>query len=405
MGMMRVVLVLLFLQQADHHARGIEALEKKDYPAAVVSFAKAADADPNDHAAHFHLALARSLSGEWAAAIGGYRKVLELKPGLYEAELNLGILLLEQKQAEAAIPSLRAATEKKPKEFRPNYYLAEALLAAGQPSQAEPWYQSALKLDAKSAAAERGLARSLASQQKLDDAAPHFRRAAELDPAYRDALLELAGLYEAAKRPLEAIPLYEQFPEDPAARERLGELLLEAGRPEEAVRHLEFAVARSPTAANRLALATAYLRSKQPDKAVAAVEQAIAAAPDDLDLRLFHGRLLRDQKNFRDAARQFYFVVQKRPDSREAWSELAAMLNALEQHPQALAALDRLEALGESGPAIHYLRAIMLDRLQQHAPALASYEKFLALAAGRHPEEEFKARQRVRILKKEIGRR
>ena len=52
-----------------------------------------------------------------------------------------------------------------------------------------------------------------------------------------------------------------------------------------------------------------------------------------------------------------------------------------------------------------YLRAIMLDKTQQYQPALQYYEKFLAAAGGKFPDEEFKARQRVRIIKRELEKR
>jgi hypothetical protein len=42
--------------------------------------------------------------------------------------------------------------------------------------------------------------------------------------------------------------------------------------------------------------------------------------------------------------------------------------------------------------------------LKQPEPALASYEKFLAVSGGKFPDEEFKARQRARILKKVLQR-
>jgi hypothetical protein len=38
-------------------------------------------------------------------------------------------------------------------------------------------------------------------------------------------------------------------------------------------------------------------------------------------------------------------------------------------------------------------------------PALENYEKFLTLSENKYPDEEFKARQRVRILKREISKR
>ncbi|MGH9672136.1 MAG: tetratricopeptide repeat protein [Bryobacteraceae bacterium] len=398
-------LALALWQQPDPSAEGIKALDARDYAAAEAAFLKASESDPKDYSAWFHLALARSFLGKRAETIAGYRKALELKPGLYEAQMNLGIVLLGEKKPVEAIPLLQSAAQSKPAEFRPNYYLGEALLASGDGARAEKHFEAALIADAKSAPATLGLARAMARQNRLAEAAPKFRAAVAQDPSYKDALLELAALHEKNAQPAEAIAIYEQFRDNPAVCERLGALLIEAGRPGEAVAPLEFAVERSPSAANRVALATAYLRNRQPEKALPLMEKALASSPDSLDLRMMYGRMLRDQKQYRAAAQQFAAVAQKRPEAREAWSELAAMLNLLEMYPQALEAFDKLEALGESGAALYYFRAIIQDRLKQHERALSNYATFLQRSEGKYPDEEFKARQRIRILKKEASKR
>lgn len=399
------VAILLFAQSPDYSAEGLKALEEGKYEAAVQSLAKAVEADPKDYAAQFHLGLALSMLGRDAEAVARYKTVLDLKPNLYEAELNLGMVLLRQKQAAEAVPHLQAAALEKPKEFRPSFYLAEALFAAGEFAKAEEKYLAASDLGPKSGPAQLGLAQSRARQGRLADAAGSYRKAAELDPALKSYLLELAEFHEKQRQPAEAIAIYAEFPDNAGARERLGELLLESGKPAEAVPHLEWAAANSPTAANRLALATSYLRSGQADKAAPVLEQAVAAEPRNLDLRMMYGRVLRDQRKFTEAAREFFQVAQAKPDSVEAWNELTGMLILLEQFPQALAALDRLKALGQETPGHHFFRAMIHDKAGQLKPALESYERFLATSEGKNPDEEFKARQRIRIIKRELNRR
>jgi len=144
-----------------------------------------------------------------------------------------------------------------------------------------------------------------------------------------------------------------------------------------------------------------YLTSDQ----VSHAAQALAAAPKDFELRLFYARLLRDQRKFVDAAQQFFAATQIKPDSVEAWNELAAVLIVDAQYPQGIAALERLRSLGAETSAHLYLRAMSLDHLHQNKEALMYYEKFLAASQGKSPDEEFKARQRARILQKETGKR
>ena len=74
-----------------------------------------------------------------------------------------------------------------------------------------------------------------------------------------------------------------------------------------------------------------------------------------------------------------------------------------EDYANALGALDRLAALHAEKPGHVFFRAIVLDKIRQQKPALESYQRFLAMSKGENPNEEFQARQRIKILEREIG--
>jgi Flp pilus assembly protein TadD len=402
---MWLVLVALLAQSVDFEAEGIKALDAQKYDVAVELFTKAAAADPKDYSARFHLALAYSLLGKDAEAIAHYKAALELKPGLYEAELNLGISMLRSKDSAGALAPLKEAAGQRPSEFRPVFYFAQAQLEQGRWAEAEGTFRSALSLKPASAASELGLGQALARQGRRADAEPHFRRAASLDPAYKDAPLELASSYEENRQPAEAIAIYREYPENPGAQERMGALLIQTGHAGDAIPALEAAVSRSPTTANRVALAQAYVQNKQLEKAEPLAAQAVAAEPRDFELRMFYGRLLRDQRKFSAAAPQFLAATQIQPKVVQPWNELASILVVAEQYPQAIAALDHVRALGGETSGYYFFRAISLDHLHQLKEALENYNKFLETSQGKSPDEEFKARQRVRIISRELSRR
>ena len=94
----------------------------------------------------------------------------------------------------------------------------------------------------RSAAAQSGLARTLLKESKLTEAAEHFRAASSLDPQYKEGLLELAAQYEKSNMAPDAIAIYREFPENAAAKERLGQLLIENGNFSAAIPGLESAV-------------------------------------------------------------------------------------------------------------------------------------------------------------------
>jgi tetratricopeptide (TPR) repeat protein len=396
---------LFVLTAADPMADGMKALDEKRYDAALAAFRQAVQQDPKDYAAHFHLALSLSVLKNDAEAAVEYRRTLELKPGLYEAELNLGIVLVRNKQFQDALAPLSDAAGQKPREFRPQYYWGEALLGAGDFEKAATVFETASGIDAKSAAAQTGWAKALVGQKKLADAAPHFQKAAELDPNYRDVLLELAADYEKAGQPADAVAIYRQFPQNPAAQERMGELLIETKRFADAIPGLEKAVAASPTSANRLALATAYGLNKQFDKELELLALVVAAEPQNYDLHMRYGRALRDQHKLQPAEQQFAAAAVIQRDSVDALNELASVAIVLEDYPTGLGALDRVKALGKEKPGDIFLRAITLDKLKQRKPALEAYEQFLAVSGGKFPDQEFQARQRVHILKLSLGQK
>lgn len=399
-------LLLAFLAQStDFQAEGVKALDARKYEDAAALFSKAIAADPKDYGAHFNLGLAYSMLGRNADAIPEYKAVLALQPGLYEAEMNLGISLLQSKDAAAAIPHLQSATQQKPKDYRPAFYLSEAFFAASQFTEAEAAYNAALALDPNAAAAELGLGRTMAREGHRAEAEPHYRKAAALDPSYKDALLDLGSLYEANRQSAEAIAIYREFPGNGRAQERIGALLLESGHSADAIAPLEAAVAQAPNAASRIALAQAYAREKQPAKAEPLAALVLAAAPQDAELRMFYARLLRDQRKFPEAAAQFLAVTQAKPDSVSAWNELAGVYLVDEKYEQALAAFDHVRGLGAETTANFFARALAYDHLHQAKDALENYNRFLAGSQGSNPDQEFQARQRVRVLEKELGKR
>jgi len=396
-----LVAVLFLLTAEDYLAEGLKALDARQPAAAEPLLRKAVEADPADVEAHFNLALALSLQRKDPEAVAELRKTLELKPGLYEADLNLGILLLRDgKPADAAGP-LREALEARPKEFRPNLYYAQALFDTGDFAGAEHGFAAAAELDPKNTAAPLGQAKALLKLGRTGDAVARFRAAGS-----REGLLEAAQAYEHAGSRTEAIGLYKEFPEDPGARQRLGELLLDSGGDTSAaVENLEDAVRRNPSTAGRMALADAYRRNKQPEKMAEQLQLAANADPGNFEIRMALGRALRDAHKLIPAAQQFQTAARLQPDSAPAWNELASVLIINENYAEGLAALDRVRALGKEIPGDYFLRAITLDRLKLKPQAVAAYRQFLEADQGAHQDQEFQARQRMRIIENELKKK
>jgi tetratricopeptide (TPR) repeat protein len=299
---------------------------------------------------------------------------------------------------------LESAPNTGEKGARANFLYAQALYQTGDFSQAEKYYRAAADLDPKSAAAQSGLGHSLLRQSKLSEAADRLLAAAAIDPQYKDDLLELAAEFEKSKMFDEAIAIYRRFPDNVLATQRGGQILIATGSQAAAIPALEAAVKQSPTLSNRLMLADAYKINKQTDKAIEQLQLAVASDPANFDLRMDLGRELRDRRQFIPAAQQFAAAAKIRPDAVKAWNELAAVLVVNEDYAGGLAALDRVRALGKELPGDYYYRAISLEKLRQPKPAMEAYKQFLATDGGKMPDQEFLARQRIRIIENELTR-
>jgi Tfp pilus assembly protein PilF len=401
MGLPVLAAALFLLAPAeDYVAQAIQALDANQPAVAETLLRKAVAGDANDFTAHFHLALALSLQSKDEEGIAEYRRTLELKPALFEADLNIGMLLIRNKRAEEAVPVLREAAANRPQDARASLYLAQALLDSADAAAAEQQFHSLVQADPKNAEAQAGLARALQAQGKLREAAEAYGTIAD-----KSGLLAIAAEYEKRSQPADAIAIYQRFPDDPTVRRRLGQLQIDSKNAEGAIASLEGAVKTSPTTENRLALADAYKLAGQPAKVAEQLQAAVATDPGSFALRMALGRHLRDERKLMPAAQHFQIAAKLDPTSVAAWNELANVLLVSQNYTEGLSALDHVRALGKELPGNFFLRAITLDKLKMKPQALIEYKAFLDADKGALPDQEFQARQRMRIIELELKKK
>ena len=220
-------------------------------------------------------------------------------------------------------------------------------------------------------------------------------------------LLELATLYEEHRELPQALDIYREFPDDPGAQERAGVLLLQTGQSAAAIATLEPVVAKSPTPANQIALAQAYVKEKQLGESGAADRQRRGGRTGGF--RAAHVLRTHPQGRAEDSPRprnSFPPPPRSSPMPPEAWTELAGVLIVAEQPMDGLAALDKVRALGAetSGPFLLCGRSpwtACSDRKKLWKPTINSSRP----VQDANPDQEFVARQRVKVLEKELGKR
>jgi tetratricopeptide (TPR) repeat protein len=162
-----------------------------------------------------------------------------------------GLAQLRQGENQAAVPLLREATVKDPSFAMAHAMLAEALLNAGQHDEATAAVERAQALSEKAAlpVALRYQIHALAALVKEDHetAANSYRELAKLYPQDPDIELSLARSLEKGGEYPEALAAYQRVvrlaPGYGAALLGLGRTQVVAGRPEEAIRSLQDALA------------------------------------------------------------------------------------------------------------------------------------------------------------------
>jgi Tfp pilus assembly protein PilF len=262
----------------------------------------------------------------------------------------------------------------------PRDFLADGTKALdeNQPAVAESLFRQAVDADPKDYLAHFDLALALSMQQKDAEAIPELRKTLELKPGLYEADINLGIILLRDKMPAEAMPVLKE-----AMEAKPGE-------------------ARPKTLYDQAVLQIEEMKREQQRLEAARLESARRQQEAPFDNHMDRGRQLRDAHKYAEAAQEFMAAAKIRPDSIVVWRELAAAFVITKNFPEGLAALDRLKALGDETPGDLYFRAISLDSLHRNKPALAAYRQFLAVAGGKFPDDEFRARQRARIIESEI---
>ena len=380
-----------------------QALEDENFTLAAELLEKVLTESPDDHETRFQLAYAYTRLGEHDKAIEGYRQVVEAKPDLIAAQVNLSMLLMQNGSAQEALPHLQAVTEARPDDARFRLFLAQALLDARRFEDAVPAFERALELNPSSADAALGMGQSLELSGRLAEAAQAYRKGAAIDPKIANMLLGLAQTLEERGDVDQALPLYGEYltanSDAVHVRERLGILLMNQGRYEEAIAELTPAVERKPTPANREALAQAFLMTDRRSEALGLLQDALQNDPSNTELLVRYANVLLHSGETEHAAQHYYTAIKRAPDHVDAWNGLAFSLYKMENFPGTLKALIQARMKAPLKPAALYLRAITEDKLQMYKEALASYQEFLATNPGME-DEEWKSQQRIKVIKK-----
>jgi predicted Zn-dependent protease len=383
------------------------SMSHSDWKAAEAKLAPWLAAHPADARALFDAGYVADAEGRLDDAAGLYGRAAEANPQSFEAHISLGLLLARQAKYAEARPELIAATSLDPGDAgaatkarawralaeidrttdataASNDLLealklspetpADTLLAAsladqaGQYDEAESSYRRILTKDAKSAPANSGLAHVLIERKQYPEAETLLRAALEQSPDDPGLTAQLATVL-AAQDKSEALPLIQKLhaahPADTAITRMLAEVLSQAG---------------DPAGSDQL------------------FAGLLAATPEDPALLVNHGQNLTRQQKFAEAFAAFDKATRLDPANADGWSGLAFAASRTNQPSITLHALTMRSKYLPEVPSTYFLWATAYDTLHDKAAAATYYHHFLDSSAGKFPNQEWQARQRLILL-------
>jgi predicted Zn-dependent protease len=126
----------------------------------------------------------------------------------------------------------------------------------------------------------------------------------------------------------------------------------------------------------------------------------IASAPNDEALLVAHGQNLVRQLKFVEAFTAFDKATRLDPADPDGWSGLAFAASKTAQPAITLHALTMRSKYLPDNTSTYFLWATAYDTLHDKVSAAAYYHHFLDSAAGKFPNQEWQARQRLIVLEK-----
>lgn len=371
-------------------------------------------AHPQDARALFDAGYVADAQNRLDDAVGLYRRAIQANPKSFEAHLSLGLLLARQGKPEEARPELVTATTLDPGAAGPALK-ARAWRALAEIDRPEPGHPGnadaasddlleALKLSPETPS-DVLLAAGLAEQSGQYDAAEAaYRRLLAKDPKSGPANAGLAHLMILKKQYAEAEVFLraamEKLPDDPALTAQLATVLA-AQNKAEALPLLQKLHAANPDDTNVTGMLAEVLGiAGDVAGSDALYVKLLVASPNDADLLVAHGQNLVRLGRDADAVAVFDKAARIAPANSDAWSGLAFAASKINQPTVTLQALSMRSKLLPENASTYFLWATSYDTLHQKKQAVEYYELFLKAAAGKFPNQEWQARQRIKLLAK-----
>ena len=254
---------------AEEHCKlGNHFLQQEQWEQAIACYERAIEQDARLADAHFGLGMVLQKQGKLEGAIEAYKQAIELQPEAWLTHHNLGCVFLEQKQWSQAVEAYKRAIVLNPDYFWSHQNLGDVLMRLEQWQEAVTAYRRAIELNPDFHWSHYNLGEALAKLKQWDGAIEAYRCATKLEPdlpliqgklgrvLHRRMATDKEELLNCCEQLIRSDPsnveIYHQVlevrPSDAELYFKLGHVLREQGKPNEALIFFNIAVQQQPDA-------------------------------------------------------------------------------------------------------------------------------------------------------------
>jgi tetratricopeptide (TPR) repeat protein len=372
-------------------------------------------------------------SGRDEEALAFWKEMLQSQPKDYIANSHLGYLYFKKEKYEVSIPYLRSAiaaydnpdvhnklatalacTGKKEEavaelreyvrmlpEDMPEKEkiiafdrLGQALLDTGKTDEAIAQFKETLRKYPNADVTHVNLGSLYATHKRYDEALAEFKQALKITPNLwpaRDKLCHLlvdrGQAMELSGKITDAVAHWKMAIEsdenEPIYHHHLGRLLMELGRPAEAIPHFEAEIRMTgdKAAGAQMDLGFALAQLGKDALALEHLREALRLEPDNIERKCNIALAMEKMGVGEEAITVYRDVIKRQPSFARAYNDMAIALSGLNREQEALDALKEVLRLEPEFPGAEANMGIVFGRLNKPDEAIDHYKKALKLNA------------------------
>ncbi|MGD0964974.1 MAG: tetratricopeptide repeat protein [Candidatus Acidiferrales bacterium] len=343
-------------------AAGQDYMTKGQYGDAAIEFRNTLRLDPRFVDAYYELAQATLAQHDWKMAYASLEKAIELDPSRLDARLDRGRLYLAARQFDQSEEEANFILKQNSQSAAAYQLLGASMMGKRKADQAITALRKVTELWPNNSSAYVALALAEISLNRSNEAEGHFKKAVAVDPRALQAYADLADFYRLERQDAQAQQVLNNGiannPSGTALYIESASLLAAEGDKDGAEKVLDTLRKQLPGSVDAAtAIGDFYFQRKETDRALAEYRRGLSAspknlaiqqrmqdlylttnqtqlaadldreltqdAPEDVTVRLDHGRLLMAQGRVTDAIRELQRAVADAADSPQAHYFLA----------------------------------------------------------------------------------